>query len=100
MARKSNVFDLQKDYCASGALTRIADIDTRFCREIEKTFVQAKLTRTLCFRTKHVPTEIISVIVIPTIRGECATYHNCSEIFHTCLQRNVGSCRDGEICDG
>ena len=62
--------------------------------------MQAKFTRAVCIRTKHVPSEINSAIVIPTIRGECATHHNCSQLFHTCLQRNIGSCRDGEIRDG
>ena len=38
MKRKSNSFDLQKEYCSPGTRTRIADIDNRFCRENEKSF--------------------------------------------------------------
>ena len=59
--------------------------------------VQAKFTRTLCIWTIHVPNENKSVIVIPTIKGEWATHRNCSQIIHTCLQRNICSCRDGEF---
>ena len=44
--------------------------------------------------------EIKSAIVIPTIRGECVTHRNCSQLFHTCLQHNIGSCRYGEFRDG
>ena len=29
--KKKNLFDLQKEYCAPGTETRIADIDNRFC---------------------------------------------------------------------
>ena len=63
-------------------------------------FVPAKFTRTLCIRTTHAPNEVISAIVLPTIRGECAAHRNCSQLFQTCLQRDIGSCRDGEFCDG
>ena len=42
----------------------------------------------------------ISAIVIPTIRGECTTHRNCSQLFHSCLQRNISSCRDDEFRDG
>ena len=31
-----NFFDLQKEYCAHDTQTRIAGIDIRFCRKIEK----------------------------------------------------------------
>ena len=86
--------------CAPGTQTHIADFDNRFCQEIEKSFCAGKLTRTLCIWTKHVPNENISAIVIPTIRGECTTHCNCFRLFHTCLQRNIGSCRDGKSHDG
>ena len=61
--------------------------------------VHAKFTRTLCIWTIHVPNDINSAIVIPTINGECTTHCNCSQLFHTCLQRNICSCRDGEFRD-
>ena len=100
MTRKRNLFDLQKEYCAPGTQTHIVDIDNRFCQEIEKSFLQAKFTQTVCIWTKHVPNENISAIVIPNIRGECTTHSNCSQLFHTCLQRNIGYSRDGEFHDG
>ena len=62
-------------------------------------FVHAKLTQTLCIWTKHVPNENYSAIVKTTTRGECATLRNCSRLFHTCLQRDIGSSRDGEFGD-
>ena len=63
-------------------------------------FVQLKFTRTFCIWTIHVPNEVNSAIVIPTIKVECATHRNCSQLFHTCLQRKIGSCRLDEIGDG
>ena len=67
---------------------------------LKKLFLQAKFTRTLCIRSKHVPNDINSALVILPIRGDCATHCNGFQIFHTCLQRNFGSCRDGEFRDG
>ena len=69
-------------------------------KRLKNLFVKAKFTRIFCFWTIHVPNENNSAIVIPTIRGECATHCNCSQLFHICLQRNVASCRDGELRDG
>ena len=59
-----------------------------------KSFVQAKFTQTLCIWTIHFPNENNSAIVIPTIRGECATHCNCSQKCHTCKQQKIDSCRD------
>ena len=67
---------------------------------LKNLFVQAKFTRTLCIWSKHVPNENDSAFVIPTTRGECATHRNCSQFFHTCLQRKIASCRDGKTRDG
>ena len=63
-------------------------------------FVQAEFTQTLCIWKIHVPNENNSATVIRTIRGECTTHRNCSQLFHTCLQRNISSCRYGENRDG
>ena len=67
---------------------------------LKSLFVQAKFTQTLCISTKHVPNENNSATVIPTTRRERITHCNCSQLIHTCLQRNIGSCRDGEFHDG
>ena len=64
---------------------------------LKSLFVKAKFTRTFCIWAIHVPNENNSAIIIPTIKGECATHCNCSQLFHTCLQRNICSCRDGEF---
>ena len=69
-------------------------------KRLKSLFMQAKFTQTLCIWTIHVPKENNGAIVISTTRGECATHRNCSKLFHTCLQRNIGSSRDGEIRDG
>ena len=67
---------------------------------LKSLFVEAKFTQTLCIWTIHVPNDNISAIVIPTIRDECATHCKCSQLFDTCLQRNIDSWRDGEFRDG
>ena len=64
---------------------------------LKSLFVQANNTWTLWIRKRHVSIESIRAIIIPTIRGECATLRDCSHLFHTCLQRNIGSCSDGEF---
>ena len=69
-------------------------------KRLKSLFVQAKFTRKLCIYTIHIPNENNSAIVIPTIRGECAKHRNCSQIIHSCLQRNIGFCRGGEFRDG
>ena len=75
-------------------------LKTVSAERLKSHFKQAKFTIKLCIRTIRVPKEINSAFVIPTIRGEFATHRNCSQIFQTCLQRNMGSCRDGELNDG
>ena len=69
-------------------------------KRFKSLFVQAKYTWKFCIWTMHVPNENNSAIVISTITGECTTHCNCSRLFHTCLQRNIGSCRDGDVHDG
>ena len=89
-----------KKKAAHLAQTRNANNDNRSCREIEKSFCAGKANPNICFRTKHVRNEINVASVIPTIRGEDATHRNCSQFFHTCLQRNIGSARNSEFRDG
>ena len=67
---------------------------------LKSLFVQAKSIWTLCIWTINVPIENNCAIIVPTMKGECATQCNCSQLFHTCLQRNIGSYRDGEFHDG
>ena len=67
---------------------------------LKSILVQTKCTRTFCIRTKHVPNEINSAIILPTNRGESTSYCKCSQFLPTCLQRNIGSCRSGDFCDG
>ena len=64
---------------------------TASAERLKSLVVQAKFTRILCIWAMHVPNENNSAIVIPTIRGDCATHRNCSQLFDTCLQRNIGS---------
>ena len=67
---------------------------------LKNLFMHAEVTQTLCIWTIHVPSEIYIAIAMPTIMGECTIHCNCSQFFHTCLQRNIGSCIDGEFHDG
>ena len=69
-------------------------------RKLKSLFEQAKFTQTLCIWTIQVPNENNSAIVIPTTRGVCTTHCNCSQLVHTRLQRNIGSCRGGEFHNG
>ena len=98
--RKRNFFDLQKEYCAPGIQTHIADIHNRFCQEIEKCFCAGKVYPNTLYLENTRRNEINCANVITTITGEGTTHCNCSRIFHTFLQRNIGSGRDGEIHDG
>ena len=68
-------------------------------KRLKSPYVKANFTRTPCIWTTHVPYDDNSAIVIPTIRGEIVTHRNCSQFFHFCLQRNIGSCRDREFRD-
>ena len=61
---------------------------------LKSLFAQAKFTQTVCIWTTHVPFENNSAIVIPTIRGDCATHCNCSRKCQTCRQKEIDSCRD------
>ena len=67
---------------------------------LKSLFEHAKFTRTLHFWTIHVRNENNRTIVLPTIKGECGTHCNSSELFHIRLQRDICSCRDGEFRDG
>ena len=58
-------------------------------KRLKSLLVEAKFTQTLCIWTIHVPNENNSAIDIPTIRSECTTHCNCSQFFHTCLQRKI-----------
>ena len=98
--KEGNFFDLLKEYCAPDTQTHLAVIDNRFCQVIEKFFVQAKSTSTLCIWTMHVSHENNSAIVLPSIRGDCTTHCDCSQLFHTFLQFIIGSFGDGEFHDG
>ena len=92
--KNRSLFVLQKEYCAPGTQTRIADIDNRFAKRVKSVFVQAKFTQTLFIWTIHVPNENNSAIVIPTVGGECTTHCNCSQKCPTCKQQKIDSCRD------
>ena len=94
---KTNLFVLQKDYRAPELSTIIEDIDSHFCQENEKSFVQTMCTQTDCVRTIHVPKKFNIAVFILTIRGECAAHRNCSQSFQSCLLRNNGYCRGDDV---
>ena len=64
---------------------------------LKTVFVNEKYTRTHCSRAINVPDKFSSAIVIPTMRGECATHLNCSHLIHTCLQSIIRFSGDGEL---
>ena len=92
-SRKTNSFIFNKKNCAIDTLTRLDDIDSRFCLELrlKNSFQHAKYTRSHYFRTEHVPNMLNEAIVIPTTCGACATHRKCSPL----IQDNIGSCRRG-----
>ena len=86
----------QSESCASDTKSCIEDIDSRFCRENDKSFRACKVyPNTRCIGTKHVPNELKIAIVLSTIKGECTTHRICSQLFQTSLQRDYVFCRGG-----
>ena len=67
---------------------------------LQSLFVHARFHKTHCNRTIHVPNKYKTSIVKPTNIVECATHLSCSQLFHTCLHRHIGSCGGGEFHDG
>ena len=98
--RKRNMFPLQKKIAGLAHRRSLRTFKIAFVERFQSLFVQGKFNRTLCIQTKHVPNEINRAIVILTIRGNFATHRNCSQQIHTCLNYNIGSCRDVEFPDG
>ena len=84
-------------------LTRWRAVRTLIVASVERLknpFVHAKYIQTPCNWTIHAPNRLNNAIVIPRKRSECTTHRNCSQLVHTCLQRNIGSWRDAEFRDG
>ena len=52
-------------------------------KRLKSPFVHAKYTRTHFVRTRHAPNKLNYALVVPTIRGECATHRNCSQLVLT-----------------
>ena len=63
--RKGNLLDLQKEYCAPCTQTRIADIDNRFCRVIEKSLCRQSLPEHFVFGQYTSPMIIIVLMSYP-----------------------------------
>ena len=91
---------LQSEGYGLDNLTLIEDIDNDFWREIERSFCIRKLSQnTICsVNTRY--QNFFNGFFMPIIRPECAQHRNCSELFHSCLQRNIGSCRSCKTHDG
>ena len=82
---------------------RIEDIDNLFHLEKRdwKVFLCTQnFPEHIFFRKVHNPSKVSFAIVIPTNWVGCVTHRNCSQLFYTCLQRNIGSCRGVEFQDG
>ena len=97
MSGSRNLFYLQNKFARLAHRRALRTLVIASAERLKNLFVQAKFAGTLCNRTKHVPKEINSAFVIPTIRGECATHRDCYQLFHTCFQRNMGYCNDGDF---
>ena len=63
-----DLFDLRKENCATGTQTRIADIDNRFCREIEKSFCASKVYLNTLYLDNTRSQWNNSAVVVSTIR--------------------------------
>ena len=99
VTRKRKLFDPQGNTAHLAHRRALQALIIASAERLKNLFVQEKCTRTLCFWTIHVTNENNSAIVIPTISGECAAHRNCSQLFHTCPQRQISFCRDVEIRD-
>ena len=82
-----------------------ADLTRRFAKKtlginpfkrLKSFSVHAQSTLTHCIRNKHVLNKVENAFVKSTIKCQCARHRNCCPLFHTCLQRNIGSCKGGE----
>ena len=71
-----------------------------FVEKHNSLFLHAKYIRAHCIRTIHVPKKFNNTNVIPRNRSECATHRSFCQFFHTCLQRNIGTCRSGKFRNG
>ena len=96
------VFVVQKKICELDTWICIECTDIHLLRAIAKKKPLGEVTdNTLPFvRTIHVPKKPNNAIVITTIRFEGASHRFCSQLFHPCLQRKIGSCRDGDLRGG
>ena len=68
----------------------MVNLDVHFCRGIEKSFCVAMCPIKRFFWTIHFSNRFDNDYVMPTIKGEYAAHGNCSQTYHTCLQRIVG----------
>ena len=67
---------------------------------LKSLFLHEKFLGTHFVRTMHVLNKVINSIHTPIITLECATHGYCSQLFHSCLQRYIGSCRGDKLRDG
>ena len=80
-SRKTKLFIVPREHCASDTWISNEDSDNHFFHDIENFFVFAKYIHTLCIRTRHADNNFDTTFVLPTSRGECATHRNCSHLF-------------------
>ena len=98
--QKRNCFVFKRNIAHLAHRATLRTLIIASAKRLKSLFVQAKFTQTLCFPTTHAPKKVVDSNKIPQIRGECVKNRNCSQFFHTCFQRNIGSCRDGKFCEG
>ena len=67
--------------------------------KLKSRFVRANLPRTPLVWKRYVPNKINIAIVLQTIKVEFVRNRIWSQLFHICLQRNLGFCRGGELHD-
>ena len=90
------MFALQKEYYELDMYRLIEEIDSLFCREVEKFFVHVEFLGTYT----RAPDKIFKTPLMRSFNDERATHRNSSQLFQVCLQRKIGCCRGGIFCDG
>ena len=99
-SRRKNLIDFRRDIYEPD-LTYGRALRTVIITSVERSYKHYEYTKfpsALVIWLVPVPSEVDNYIVIPQIRIEGATVRKFYQLFHTCLERNIGSCRVSEFC--
>ena len=76
---KTNLFVLEREYCAHDTWICNEDIDSHFAGRLKNLCADTMCTGTHSIRTTQDPNMFNNANMLPTVRGERATHPNCSQ---------------------